>query len=90
MARKRQTKRFSTKAYNQVNGNWLTNLAMCNDEKLYNYVRKNKSALLKLKKADKLRLIKANVGTNWARDDLKRVNNTNVKASVLNKHIRNV
>lgn len=90
MAQRKRRKNSSALAKSQTNGNWLMNIAMCNDEKLYNYVRRNKSALIKLKKADKMRLIKANCGTQWAREDLRRCNMSNVNVATLNKHIRNV
>ena len=81
-------KYFSKKSSVQTNGSWLFGLAMNNDEKLYNYVRKNKQALLKLNKKDKMKLLKSNVGTTWAKDDLKRCNNSNTKVSSLNWYIR--
>ena len=90
MPRRIIRKNSSKKSKSLTNGNWLMNIAMNNDERLYNYVRRNKSTLLKLKKADKMRLIKSNCGTSWAREDLRRCNMSNVNVTTLNRHIRNV
>lgn len=92
MAGKKST-RFNAKGQTSSAG-WssyathLTAMAVSNDPKLCDYVSKNKGALLKLTKEDKMTLIKKNAGSSWAKGDLSRVRTSSVKASELNKIIR--
>lgn len=88
-------KRF-LKKYQGNYGGWssrgthLTAIAIQNDESLGNFVYKNKKALLSLSKADKLALIKKHTKQSWAKNDLRQVNSSNVKAKELNFIIRDL
>ena len=71
-------------------GTHLTAIAIQNDQALGNFVVRNKKALLKLPKADKISLLKNHAKQNWAKSDLKQVNSSNVKAKELNFIIRDL
>ena len=63
---------------------------MSNDQRLGNYISKNKKALLSLPKADKVSLIKKNASQPWSKDEAKKVKPSNVKASELNFIIKDL
>lgn len=63
-------------------------MSVDNDQKMGDYVEKNKKALLALPKNDKLTLIKKNAGTSWSKSDMAQVNPRNVNAAELNMIIR--
>lgn len=65
-------------------GSWRLNTVIGNDNNVGRFVKKNKKALLALPKEDKIALIKRNVSTKWAKEEIRRVNASNVKASELN------
>ena len=70
-------------------GNYTLQVCMGNDIGLYNYVKSNYKYLASLPKGKAITLIKLNATQNWARQDLKRVNGSNVKADRLKFYLRN-
>lgn len=64
---------------------WTAGAVISNDYKAYNYVKKNKSKLLKMKKNDKLRAIHRNSDVG-----LSNISYRNVSAKELNYQIRNI
>lgn len=70
-------------------GNHILNISMDNDECLYNYVYKNHRTLSKMPKDKIIRTLKSNVGSDWARSDMRNVNGKNVRAKDLKKRLRN-
>ena len=70
-------------------GNHFLNLAMNNDRGLTQYISKNNLSLSKLPKNDAIKLIKSHATTNWAKEDLKKVNSSNTKSFNLKRDLRN-
>lgn len=93
MGRKNQSKRFNPKTYKVYGttptGNWNLNIAMSNDYGLYQFVSRNHKTLAKMPKKKAIRTIKSRATESWAIQDLKRVNETNVRSKDLKWYLRN-
>ena len=98
MAQKRKKKRvirnkFKTSTYRVYGedpvGNHYLDLIMFNDESTTKFVSKNKKALARLPKNDAIKLIKSHIGSNWAREDAKKIKNNNVRAADLKRRLLN-
>lgn len=70
-------------------GNHTLQVCMGNDKGLYNYVKSRNKYLASLPKGKAISLIKLNATEKWSREDLKKVNGSNVKADKLKSYLRN-
>lgn len=92
MKKKKRNDRYLTSTYKVYGeypiGNYWLNVYMNNDKQLYDYVSKNHKALSKLPKKDIIRIIKSQRMSNYARDDLRRINCKNTRSKDLKKSLR--
>ena len=92
MKKKKRFGVYSRKTYQvygqEPMGNHYLNIIMFNDRKATDYVSKNAKALAKLPKNDAIKLIKSHVGSDWAKDDARKIKNINVRAKDLKSTLR--
>ena len=92
MAKRKKSKRYSSKTYKVYGsipfGNWHLNTAMNNDERLYNFVRRNNKKLARMRKDSAIKVIKSRANESWAKEDLRKVNSRNVNGTDLKKYLR--
>ena len=91
--KKKKSNRYNPHTYQVYGatpiGNHLLNLAMANDNGLYQFVKRNNKRLAKMSKGSAIKSIKANATENWSKQDLRKVNLTNVRSKDLKWYLRN-
>ena len=89
----KNSKRYNPNTYqvygNTPIGNYHLNLAMANDYGLYQFVKRNNKRLAKMTKGSVIKSIKANATESWSKQDLRKVNSTNVRSADLKWYLRN-